>query len=118
MNHKEFKDNIKKFFKNVKNEAIETKDAAKIIEKHLKGEDVTEEEEKLLKEQIYDILKIAGIGIPFALIPGASILLPIIIKFANKYNINILPSSFAEKEKIKEDETDKQKCVDNIGHTL
>jgi hypothetical protein len=36
----------------------------------------------------------AGIGIPFILIPGASILLPAIIYVAKKHNVNIFPSAF------------------------
>jgi len=35
-----------------------------------------------------------GIGIPFVLIPGASLLLPLVAKISKKYKINIFPSSF------------------------
>lgn len=91
------------FMKNLANEAKETQEAASIILKHAKGEKITPEEEKALKEQFFDVLKMAGIGIPFCLIPGASVLLPLMISFAQKNGMEILPSSFSEKtEKTKE----------------
>jgi calcineurin-like phosphoesterase family protein len=40
------------------------------------------------------------LGVPFALIPGSSVLLPIIVSLAKKRGLNILPSSFNEKEKM------------------
>jgi hypothetical protein len=96
---------IKVFLSKVSEETDETKEAAKIIQKHIKGEPVSDEEEQKLKEQFFDILKITGIGIPFMLIPGASLLLPAIVIIAKKYNIELLPSSFQEKkEKIKSNE--------------
>jgi len=103
---KNFKQELKIFAEKLANEARETKDAAKIVHKHMKGEAVTPEEEVALKEQFYDVLKMAGIGIPFALIPGASVLLPILVVIAKKNNINILPSSFDE-EKEKDEHIEK-----------
>lgn len=101
----EFKKEIKLFAKNLANEARETGEAAQIVAKYARGEKITDEENIALREQFYDVLKVAGIGIPFALIPGASILLPLVMAFAKKKNINIMPSSFQEKaEKQKENE--------------
>lgn len=101
----EFKKEVKIFAKNLANEARETKEAAQIVAKYAKGEKITDAENVALREQFYDVLKVAGIGIPFALVPGASILLPLVIAFAKKKNINIMPSSFQEKEiKDKENE--------------
>ena len=57
---------------NIKTEVSETKVASQILVKYLKEGNVTEAEEKELRVQVYDLLKILGIGIPFALIPGAS----------------------------------------------
>jgi hypothetical protein len=102
----EFKKEIKLFVKNLTNEAKETGDAAQIVAKYVSGEKITEEENVELREQFYDVLKVAGIGIPFVLIPGASILLPLVIAFAKKKNINILPSSFQGKEDIKDKENE------------
>jgi hypothetical protein len=101
----EFKKEVKIFAKNLANEARETKEAAQIVAKYAKGEKITDAENVALREQFYDVLKVAGIGIPFALVPGASILLPLVVAFAKKKNINIMPSSFQEKEiKDKENE--------------
>lgn len=95
---KHWKEEFKTFAKNIGNEAIETKNAAKIVAKHLGGEKMTEEEEKEVKEQFYDVLKAAGIGIPFIVLPGASIILSIVVIVAKKHNISLLPSSFTKKE--------------------
>ena len=94
----DFKRELKIFAEKISLEARETKDAAKIIAKYTKGEEITDEEEKALKTQFYDVLKVAGIGIPFAIIPGASIILPMMIVIAKKYDINLMPSSFTDKK--------------------
>lgn len=105
--HKEkFGDAINIFFKNMKQEADETKVAYEYIQKHLKGEKLTKEENNAIKEQFYDVLKSAGIIIPFAVIPGASLLIPILMKLCKVFNIpfeNMLPSSFQIHDKIKKD---------------
>ncbi|MBL4592935.1 MAG: hypothetical protein JKX68_03855 [Flavobacteriales bacterium] len=85
---------------NIKTEATETKMASKIFVKYIKEGNVTKEEEKELRTQVYDLLKVLGIGLPFALIPGASLLLPFMIKIAQKKGIKILPTAFnQEKDK-------------------
>ena len=73
-------------------EGANTKESGIIIKKYIQTGQITPDEEKLLKIQVSDTLKIVGIGIPFVLIPGASILIPILIKVAGKYNIDLLPS--------------------------
>jgi hypothetical protein len=69
-----------------------TKEALVIIRKYVATRNISEEEETLLKIQLSDTLKIFGIVVPFVLIPGASILMPILIKVAEKHHINLLPS--------------------------
>jgi hypothetical protein len=91
---KDFEDKIKIFLTKLSEEGVETKEAAKILQKQIKGEKITLDEEIQLKEQFVDILKMAGIGIPFILIPRASLLLPAIIYVAKKHKINIFPSAF------------------------
>lgn len=86
------------FIINIKTEATETHVASKIFVKYLKQGNVTEEEEFELKKQVYDLLKVLGIGIPFALIPGASLLMPFLIKIASKKGIELLPTAFNEKK--------------------
>lgn len=107
---KNHKDKTTKAFQdlviNIKTEVSETKVASQIVVKYIKEGNVTEEEEKELRIQVYDLLKVLGIGIPFALIPGASLLLPFLIKIAQKKGIQILPTAFNECE---EDEALKPK---------
>lgn len=82
------------FFIGIKNEAIDTKEASRIILKFVSQKAITKEEEKHLKTQVYDIFKILGIGVPFMIIPGATLLIPLILKAANKKGINLYPSNF------------------------
>ena len=70
------------FFNGVKNEAIDTKETSIIIVKYLTTQKISKEEEKHLKLQVQDLFKILGIGIPFMVIPGASLLIPFILKVA------------------------------------
>jgi len=63
-----------------------------VIKKYIHTGTITSEEEHLLKLQVADTLKIVGIVVPFVLIPGASIIMPIIIKVAQKYHVNLMPS--------------------------
>lgn len=86
------------FFKGVKGEAVETKEATLLIQKYVLEGKITKEEEALIKKQAADILKIVGIGIPFVLLPGASIIIPFLIKAAERRNINLLPSHFSSKK--------------------
>lgn len=63
-----------------------------IIRKYIETGHITHDEEKALKLQLADTLKICGVMVPFVLIPGASVIMPILIKVAGKHNINLLPS--------------------------
>ena len=82
------------FFIGVKNEAVDTKEATRIIVKFIVHQKITKKEEKQLKLQVQDIFKILGIGIPFILIPGATILIHFILKIAEKKGIDLFPSNF------------------------
>jgi len=88
------------FILSIKTEAASTKEAGLIIQKYAKEGSITPEEEIILKKQMVDSLKIIGVVIPFVLIPGASILMPILIKIAEKHNIELLPSSFQKKKDV------------------
>jgi len=92
------------FLQGVKTEYHGDKEAAAIIHKFLKEGKITDEEDHILKTQLMDSLKIVGIGVPFALIPGASIVIPILIKVASKHNIELMPAAFITP---KDPETDK-----------
>ena len=89
---------IRLFFINLHSEAKETRDASKIIVKYVRNGKLSKQEEKELKLQVYDLLKIMGIGVPFVMIPGSTILIPFLMKIAEKRGINILPSSFSKDE--------------------
>ena len=82
------------FLNGVKNEALDTKEASRIIYKYLSQQKISKKEEKHLKTQVFDIFKILGIGIPFMLIPGATLLIPFIVKVAEKKGIDLIPSNF------------------------
>ena len=76
----------------VHKEEANTKEAAVIIKKYIVTRQISEDEEKMLRLQVADTLKIIGIVGPFVLIPGASIIMPILIKVAGKHNVNLMPS--------------------------
>ena len=82
------------FVEGIKNEATDSKETRRIIIKSVTKEKITEEEELHLKNRIYDIFKKVGIGIPFMLIPGATLLIPFILKVAEKKGIDLYPTNF------------------------
>lgn len=87
-------EHIHHFLLGLKEEYKGDKEAIHIIHKYMREGRINDQEEKVLKTQLVDSLKIIGIGVPFALIPGTAILMPIIIKVASKHNIQLLPSAF------------------------
>ena len=102
--HKEqTKKALQSFVSNIKTEAVETQEASKILMKYIKDGNVSKEEEKELRTQVYDLLKMLGIGVPFALIPGASLLIPFLVKIAQKRGVDILPTAFNESKEEKKD---------------
>ena len=86
------------FLIGVKNEATDSKESTRIIVKFVLKQQITKEEEKHLKTQVYDVFKILGIGVPFMLIPGATLLIPFILKAAEKKGIDLYPSNFNGKQ--------------------
>jgi len=86
------------FLKGMKTEYNGDKESIHIIRKYIKEGGITDEEYHLLKVQLTDSLKIIGIGVPFLLIPGASIVMPILIKVAGRYKIDLMPAAFEGEE--------------------
>lgn len=84
------------FLQGVKTEYNGDKEACSIIQKYIKEGKISIEEEHTLRAQLMDSLKIVGIGVPFVLIPGASILMPILIKVASRHKIQLMPSAFID----------------------
>ena len=100
MNIKKYlEDNLYIFLQNVKKQAGNTKEAADVISKYMEHGILTPEDEHILKTQFVDSLKIVGVIIPFVLIPGASILMPLLIKVAEKNNIELMPTAFQSEKK-------------------
>ena len=58
-------------------------------------------EERELKPQFYDVLKIMGVGIPFFMIPGSTVLVPFLVKLSRKLGLDIISTSFRKEEDIK-----------------
>ena len=61
------------FLVGIKNEAIDTKEATRIIVKYISQQQISKEEEEHLKTQVADVFKILGVGVPFMIIPGATL---------------------------------------------
>ena len=89
---KHIEDSAHHFLISVHKEEANTKEAGVIIKKYIQTGVITEEEERILRVQMADTVKIIGIVVPFVLIPGASVIIPILIKVAGKHNINLMPS--------------------------
>lgn len=88
------KEHIHHFLQDLYKEYDGDKEAVVIIQQYIRTKQISETQEIVLKTQLMDSLKIVGIGIPFAIIPGASVLMPLIIKVAEEHHINLLPSDF------------------------
>lgn len=86
------------FLTGIKNEAKDTRESSMIIGKFLINQKITKDEERLLKKQVAELFKIVGIGIPFILIPGATLLIPFIIRVADKKGIDLIPTNFKSDE--------------------
>ena len=91
---------FKVFFNSLRKEARETKQASYLVVKFLKEGKLSKKEEKELKLQFYDVLKIMGVGIPFFMIPGATVLVPFLIKLSRKLGLDIIPTSFKKDEDL------------------
>jgi len=87
------------FLIGMKNEAVDTKEATRIIYKYISQQHISKEEEQHLKTQVADVFKIVGIGVPFMVIPGATLLIPFILKAAEKKGIDLYPSNFKSTKK-------------------
>ncbi len=94
LNNDEASSAFRTFFNNLNNEAKETRAAGKLVYKYLKSRNLSKAEEKELKLQFYDVLKVMGVGVPFVMIPGATILIPFLLKIADRLGVDIIPSSF------------------------
>lgn len=82
-------------------ERQETKDMMAIYHRAAEGT-ATKEEIKKANEQFGDLLRIAGMGTFFTLIPGSTLLLPFAVIGARKVGVRLLPTSFSKHDGLKE----------------
>lgn len=86
--------------KNFIDEKKEYGEAIKLIELYSKGQKLTKEEFHIIHTQLWDTLKLTGMGLIF-IIPGGSLLLVGLVYISNKTGWNLLPSAFNNIKKIK-----------------
>ncbi|MDG1898562.1 MAG: hypothetical protein P8I74_01715 [Phycisphaerales bacterium] len=91
-------------------EKDETKEMLEIYHRAAEGK-ATREEIHRANEQFGDLLRLAGMGTFFTLIPGSTLLLPIAVIGGNKLGIRILPSAFSGDSH--EDEQDEPTASDD-----
>lgn len=94
---KDFETFIVKFKKELDN----TSEAKDILIKYASGEKITKYEQVFFKEQVIEVIKGLGVGIPVIILPGGVLLLSFIIWLADYFDINILPK-YLKKEKSEE----------------
>jgi hypothetical protein len=92
------REEIKIFAERLSVENQETKEALQILNKYLRGEELTDEEKRAFKEQFYDILKMAGLSIPLVILPCSSVLIPLVVVYMRKKGVNLLPSAFDDRD--------------------
>lgn len=110
---KKIEEQIKLFLENIKEHGENTQEAGEVIQKYVSGKELSDEDEEILKTQLVDWLKIFGVVVPFVLIPGASILMPFLLKMAEKYDIHLMPTAFQNKEKKAEKNKNKDASKKN-----
>ncbi len=96
------------FLKSIKTEYKGSKSSAKVIEKYIKGQKITPEDDLLLRRQVFDYFKYIGIVIPFIVIPGSMIILPLLVREAKKRKIDLLPSAFSDNQEEEEENNQKE----------
>jgi hypothetical protein len=73
----------------------DTKDLLPIIRKYIKtGGKISDQEKRIFAKQMKDTAKILGLSSIAAIpIPGTMLLIPVIVKLADKFGINLLPEA-------------------------
>lgn len=74
-------------------ESVQTRDMMEIYARAAKGAASTQEIERA-NHQFGDLLRLAGMGAFFAVIPGSALLLPIAVATARRLGIDLLPDSW------------------------
>ena len=85
---------IEKIFQAIKNERKETQELGLLLKKYAaQSGNLTKDEMKIVKDQFFDLLKMAGLSIPL-IMPFSPVIIPLIVKLGIKVGIRILPTSF------------------------
>lgn len=90
------KESIKTLIEDTKSEVRETKEMAELIWES-KNKDLTPEQKTKVKNQGIDLFKLTFLSALFV-IPGSGVLIVFLVKFAKRFGINVLPSSFDNKK--------------------
>ena len=79
----------------LKKEYGDTKDLLPIIRKYIKTNGkISDQEKRMFAKQMKDTLKVIGLGsIAVIPVPGTMLMIPLIIKLATKFKINLLPEA-------------------------
>lgn len=80
-------------------EREETLEMLAVYKKFTHGE-ASKEEMKEANDQMFDLIKGLGVGV-FALLPFAPVTIPFLIHFGKRFGIDVLPSAFYEKDRVK-----------------
>lgn len=73
-------------------ETVETKQMMRAYRDFLAGR-ATREEMQVANEQLRDVIKTMGLG-ALLVLPGSVLTLPVLVKLAERFGINIFPSAF------------------------
>jgi len=103
------KEKMKKGLNNFKLKILEEKDdykeVATILRNFSKTGNITKSDARIVKLQLYDTLRMVGLGGIFFL-PGGAFGVVVLIKLAKRLGINLLPSAWSnEKTNMKENHT-------------
>jgi len=74
-------------------ESSQTRDMLDVYRRSLEGHS-TRDERKQANAQFVDLLRIAGLGAFFVVVPGSVLIIPIMVKAASKVGVRLLPDTF------------------------
>ena len=107
---KEFPGKAKEFFQSLKQEAEETAMVGTQLARVFHGHELDSTEFNFMKDQIADIGK-GTVVASAAVAPGGSLLVPFLMKAANKLGIDLVPSAFKDE---KYDKQNKKRTSDDL----
>jgi len=105
---------IKNGIGKLKNEIDQSTEAGNLLLRALEGEELAPKENDFLKQQMIEILGGTALAALF-FVPAGSILVPMVIALAKKFDIELLPSSFRESRLLREIDEDE---LDHIRRAI